>query len=94
MKKNSLIDLPAEEQYAAIEESMVEQLSTRHGLSKEVISRSSRFKEDLGLDSLDFVELVMHFEKETGLNIADEDIDHDHNTVDSLVKTFIKNIKK
>lgn len=93
MKKNSLIDLSAEEQYAAIEESIVQRLMTSYGLNRGIISRTSRFKDDFGLDSLDFVELVMHIEKETGLHVADEDIDHDHDTVDSLVKTFIKNIK-
>lgn len=92
MEKNSLIDLSAEEQYAAIEESIVQRLMTSHCLNREEIFRTSHFKDDLGLDSLDFIELVIHVEKETELHVADEDIDLNHDTVDSLVKTFIKNI--
>jgi acyl carrier protein len=44
----------------------------------------SRFVEDLGTDSLDTVELVMAFEEEFDVNIADEEAEK-LTTVDSVV---------
>jgi acyl carrier protein len=37
------------------------------------ISTSAHFIEDLGADSLDTVELIMHFEEDFGIEIPDED---------------------
>lgn len=48
---------------------IVEQL----GLDEEEVASDSSFVEDLGADSLDTVELVMAFEEEFGIEIADED---------------------
>ena len=39
------------------------------------IKGNSRFVEDLGMDSLDTVELVMAFEEKLGVVIPDEDVD-------------------
>jgi len=39
------------------------------------IKGNSTFVEDLGMDSLDTVELVMAFEEELGVTIPDEDVD-------------------
>ena len=95
MKKNSLIDLPAEEQYAAIEESIKDFIVSNDKLViKEKISRNRQFKNDLGFDSLDFIRLVIHVENMYGISVPVSDIDNRLDTIDSLVKTFIKNIKK
>ncbi|MFV9509899.1 acyl carrier protein [Tepidibacillus sp. LV47] len=45
----------------------------RLGVDEEEITLDSRFKEDLGADSLDIVELVMELEDEFELEISDED---------------------
>jgi acyl carrier protein len=37
------------------------------------ITREARFREDLGADSLDLVELIMEFEERFGGTIPDED---------------------
>jgi acyl carrier protein len=39
---------------------------------EKVVSENMTFKDDLGADSLDTVELVMEFEKEFGITIPDE----------------------
>ena len=43
------------------------------GVEESQISDNASFTNDLGADSLDTVELVMEFEKEFDLSIADED---------------------
>ncbi len=50
---------------------IVEQL----GVSKEEVSPSASFLDDLGADSLDIVELVMSMEEEFDVEIPDEDVD-------------------
>jgi acyl carrier protein len=45
----------------------------RLGVEESQISDTASFTNDLGADSLDTVELVMEFEKEFNLTIADED---------------------
>lgn len=42
------------------------------GVKKFEVTPSASFKDDLGADSLDTVELVMEFEKEFDIKIADE----------------------
>jgi acyl carrier protein len=42
------------------------------GVKTEQISRKTSFAEDLGVDSLDIVELVMEFEEEYGVTIPDD----------------------
>ena len=43
------------------------------GVEREKLVPEASFIEDLGVDSLDIVELVMEFEKEFGIDIPDED---------------------
>jgi acyl carrier protein len=43
------------------------------GVDEDEVSRDSRFREDLGADSLDLVELIMEFEEQFGGEISDED---------------------
>jgi len=42
------------------------------GIDQSEVTESSRLKNDLGIDSLDIVELIMAIEKEFGINIPDE----------------------
>ena len=44
----------------------------RMELLRESVQRKSRFKEDLGADHLDTVELMMEFEEEFDINISDD----------------------
>jgi acyl carrier protein len=54
---------------AKVKEIIVEQL----GVNADQVVEGASFIEDLGVDSLDTVELVMAFEEEFGAEIPDED---------------------
>jgi len=43
------------------------------GVELEKVTETARFREDLGADSLDLVELIMAFEEKFGAEISDED---------------------
>lgn len=43
------------------------------GVDESKITPEARFREDLGADSLDLVELIMAFEEEFGGTISDEE---------------------
>lgn len=45
----------------------------RLGVDEEKVTPTASFKDDLGADSLDVVELVMELEDEFDMEIADED---------------------
>ena len=45
----------------------------RLGVDEAEVTLEASFKDDLGADSLDVVELVMELEDEFGLEISDED---------------------
>lgn len=55
-----------------VKEIIEEQLN----LDGVVITESSSFKDDLGVDSLDLFELVMAFEEEYGIEIPSEELEN------------------
>ena len=55
-----------------IENTIIEIISKDMSLSESEINLSSRFLDDLGMDSLDEVELVMWLEEEFKIMIPDE----------------------
>ncbi|MBL0388857.1 acyl carrier protein [Tumebacillus sp. ITR2] len=59
----------------------------RLGVDAAVVTLEASFKEDLGADSLDVVELVMELEDEFDMEISDEDAEK-INTVGDVV-TYI-----
>ncbi|MCX7568455.1 acyl carrier protein [Tumebacillus sp. DT12] len=63
----------------------------RLGVEEGEISLQSSFKDDLGADSLDVVELVMELEDEFDMEISDEDAEK-INTVGDVV-TYIASQK-
>lgn len=54
---------------AKVKEIIVEEL----GVDAQEVTPEAKFIEDLGADSLDTVELIMKFEEEFDLEIADEE---------------------
>jgi len=59
----------------------------RLGVKEEQVTKEATFKDDLGADSLDVVELIMELEDEFDLEISDEDAEK-INTVGDVV-TYI-----
>ena len=55
------------------------------GVEAEEIKEDSTFVDDLGVDSLDIVELIMRFEDEFGVEIPDEKAEK-IKTVNDIVK--------
>ena len=69
-----------------VKEIITEQLN----LDGVEITEESSFKDDLGADSLDIVELVMDFESAFGIEISDDDAGEKISTVGDAVK-YIEN---
>jgi acyl carrier protein len=55
----------------ALRERLLGYISTRMGIPKDRLSLSTSFVEDLGIDSLDIVELVMQLEEAFNVTIPD-----------------------
>ena len=58
---------------SAIEKKAIAIIAGKMGIDEKEIKLQSRFKDDLGMDSLDLIELVMEFEKEFDISIPDDD---------------------
>lgn len=59
----------------SVEERVIQIVSDQLEVPKEEISRESSFVDDLKADSLDIVEMVMEFEEEFGVTVAEDDYD-------------------
>jgi len=57
----------------AIAQKVKELVAQQLGVNEEQVTENASFKDDLGADSLDIVELVMAFEEEFNIDIPDED---------------------
>lgn len=57
----------------AIAQKVKELVAQQLGVNEEQVTDTASFKDDLGADSLDIVELVMAFEEEFNIDIPDED---------------------
>ena len=55
-----------------IEERVIEIVCENLGVSKEQVTRSTSFIDDVGADSLDIVELIMELEEEFEITIPDD----------------------
>lgn len=89
MTNHRLTHLSAEQQYAEIRKVVANDLQAHY--AAEQFSDNDEFKEDLGLDSLDFVELVIRSERELNLTTSDKDLE-DVKTVSDLINVFINKI--
>ena len=58
--------------FQKVKEIIVEEL----GVDENEVTNEASFIEDLGADSLDTVELIMKFEEEFDIDIADEDAEN------------------
>lgn len=67
-------------------------LAEQLNIAPEKITKESRLLEDLGADSLDFVEMLMSLEDEFGISISDEQA-KEMKTVGDVVDYIEKNAK-
>ncbi|EAD1295374.1 acyl carrier protein [Listeria monocytogenes] len=70
---------------AEVLEKVTKIIVDRLGVEESKVTLEASFKEDLGADSLDVVELVMELEDEFGVEISDCDAEN-INTVGDAVK--------
>lgn len=74
-----------------IQEKVVKIVVDKLGVNAAEVTPEATFTGDLGADSLDTVELVMEFEKEFGIQVADEEAEK-FQTVGDVI-TYIENNK-
>lgn len=65
-------------------EKLKEIIADQLGADMDKINAEASFKEDLGADSLDLVELIMAMEEEFGVEIPDEDAEKIKTVGDAL----------
>lgn len=70
---------------ATVIERVTKVIVDRLGVDESEVKMEASFRDDLGADSLDVVELVMELEDEFDMEISDEDAEH-ISTVGSAVK--------
>ena len=75
----------------ALNQQVIELVSSHIDIPKEEISLDSQFVADLGFDSLDFVEFVMVVEDEFDIVVPDEELEK-INTVRDAVQAIQKSI--
>ena len=68
-------------------------IADKLGVDEKEITPQASFKNDLGADSLDTVELIMEFEKEFNLTIPDEEAEK-ISTVGQAIEYMKKNISE
>ncbi|MDR7869913.1 MAG: acyl carrier protein [Tissierellaceae bacterium] len=65
-------------------EKVISLISEQFNIDVDDINLDTSFRDDLGADSLDLVELVMAFEDEFGLEIEDEEVETIKTVGDSI----------
>jgi acyl carrier protein len=72
LRAGRLQPLWEDETVPSVEERVIDIVCENLGVSKEQVTRSTSFQEDMGADSLDIVELVMELEEEFEITIPDD----------------------
>ena len=67
-----------------VSDKVIDIVCDQMGASRDKISPSTSFVNDLGADSLDTVELVMEFEEQFDINIPDEDAEKIQSVGDAI----------
>ncbi|NMW85877.1 acyl carrier protein [Peptoniphilus sp. AGMB00490] len=70
-------------------ENLKDIIASNFGINKDEVKMESNLRDDLGLDSLDAVELTMAIEEETGKEIPD-DVFEKIITIEDLIKYLDK----
>lgn len=78
----------------AVQTKVFEIVAEQFGKSVEEITMESSYANDLGGDSLDLVELVMEYEDEFDINIPDDEVEDNIQTVGQSVVYISREVKK
>ncbi len=76
---------------------VTEIVEDRLGLVDVEITEESRFKEDLGGDSLDMVDIIMEIEKEYDISVSDMEIEQlaaENITVGSMIDFTVRKLEE
>lgn len=74
-------------------EKVIAIVADKNDMAPETITAESRFREDLGIDSLDQVEMVMELEDKFNVKFSDEEMEG-ISTVQDAVKLVEKKLQK
>jgi len=66
------MDTPSTATHDALSDRVLKLAAAQVGASAEQVALDSRFTEDLGFDSLDFIEFTMEIEDEFGVSVPDD----------------------
>jgi acyl carrier protein len=72
MPKGYFLNLKKQEVMSTITERVTLIIADKLSIDASDVTTEANFKEDLGADSIDLVELIMEFEREFELSIPDE----------------------
>lgn len=73
------------------QDELIKIIAKQLDLPETTVTPSSTFKEDLGVDSLDLVELVIAIEDKFGVSIPDEDTEKFNRVQDAI--DYLKGVK-
>jgi acyl carrier protein len=76
-----------------IQQKITDILSEKLGIAESEITPDANFVKDLGIDSLDYAELVMDFEQTFDIKIPDDDAEK-MQTIGQAVKYIQSKLKK
>jgi acyl carrier protein len=69
----TIIRLPGRDDQGSVAEKLREIIHYKLGVDVEKLHENTHFQDDLGIDSLDLIELRMEIEKVFGITITDEE---------------------
>lgn len=76
----------------SVQKKVTDIITERLGIPKSEVTPDASFVRDLGIDSLDYAELVMEFEQTFDIKIPDDDAEH-MNTIASAVDYIMRKIE-
>jgi acyl carrier protein len=75
----------------SVQKKVTDIITERLGIPKSEITPDASFVKDLGIDSLDYAELVMEFEQSFDIKIPDDDAEK-MNTISSAVEYIMSKV--
>lgn len=76
----------------SVQNKVTEIITERLGIPKSEVTPDASFVRDLGIDSLDYAELVMEFEQTFDIKIPDDDAEK-MNTISSAINYIMSKIE-